>query len=480
MSITVRRPLPGPDGSAAPGPRRPEVPTRARRRRGRPPQLPVDTTGPTSSGLDAGVRVAWLLATTRNLHPDEDHDDRSAFKQAVVAQGVPADLSRLSRWESGQLHAPERLLAAYEAVLGTRPLGLRGPDRLLHRYDLAQRPPADRRSGRPEPRPEALVPLLEQITDAPRVTGVDWLAVARELSRFDFVFLRPEEWTGLTSRLVAETVGSHGLDQALRFEALASLLEVPSTRRQVLHALGLRLTDASTSTAGPLLALLAQVPDPAAARLALRFLDDPRPAVHRAAVDVVADLVATEQVDAVGLGVAEQHAVRGLLSEEDRGTAELANLLAALPSSRFSRVLEPVRGQHVRTWALTARETGLLLPEEVVRVLVRRVAGEVQVATPSRYVTEPDQMLATLVTEVLVHVSGQRRRLAAWTLAASPYAPACIEVLAALADTSAEPVRERAREAARLLAGPEAACGRGLVDGTRCDRQSDLVTTPLV
>ncbi|TIC81663.1 hypothetical protein [Nocardioides sp. GY 10127] len=439
--------------------------------------MPDDHTPLTSVGIDATTRSAWLLAASRSLHPDGAVAERGAFTQAVVDLGVPADLSRMSRWESGQLPVSDRLLGAYESILSTPPLALRGLTRLLRRHEGAHGHPEVRHQGG-EPRPDVAGQLIEGVLATDEITGSDWLALSLELERFDFVFLRDDDWRALCLRLVEETVRTRGLDQALRYEALATLVTSPVSRRHVMHSLGIWVTAADCGSVGPLLSLLTLVPDPAAGRLVTRLLDDGRPAIAGAAMDVVADLVAREQLDLVGLKVAEQHALRGLLDERVAGSPELLNLLAALPTESFSKALEPVRTHWMRTWALAGRETRMLMPVEVGRALTRRLATDVQAATPSPYAAENDAMLQRLLTETLFHVSSQRRRVAGWLVASSPYGPAACDLLHELAVTSHDPVRERAVEALWLVATPESALGEAPVPTRASGPSAAMLTAP--
>ncbi len=231
------------------------------------------------------ARVAWLLATSRLLHPDPAHTHRDHFVAALRDRGVTVDNTRISRWESASVPVPEPVIHAYEDVLGlghgsltTVVAGLRrllggGP---VHRApDLHFRESVD------------LDHLLDLVTSR-RSHGAHWQRVAVELTRHDRVFLRQKEWTKIANRLVVELSRSTGLGYVRRYEAAATLIRHPSAQRHLSRALGSFVMNPDTQVVAPVLNLLAEVDNPAASDLVLRMLEGESRVLRRAASSVAA------------------------------------------------------------------------------------------------------------------------------------------------------------------------------------------------
>src|SRR4051812_10366330 len=87
-------------------------------RRGRPLVLPVDGSAPTDLWYEPWPRMAWVLVTSRLAGADRTLVQREALVERLRDLGVAADLSRVSRWESGRQPVPAHVLSAYETVLG--------------------------------------------------------------------------------------------------------------------------------------------------------------------------------------------------------------------------------------------------------------------------------------------------------------------------------------------------------------------------
>ena len=117
-------------------------------------------------------------------------------------------------------------------------------------------------------------------------TGAHWMRLGEELNRYERVFLREREWAQLTHHLINELGTAVELAYVRRFEAAARFLRHPNARRHLVMSVGRFVTDANTQVVVPVLNLLGEVPDPAAADLTLRlltadtdnrYLDAPRP-----------------------------------------------------------------------------------------------------------------------------------------------------------------------------------------------------------
>lgn len=422
-----------------------------RKRRGRPPQMPDDLTSMDEGYYDPWARTAWLLVTCRSLGRETAYADRSVFVEALRDAGVTVDLSRLSRWESGQHPITFKAMRGYETVLGLPEGALVAANRQLVRDSdpAGKEPERVSFADRAETAPDALIMgLIDQATASSKpMTGGDWLTLVTELEHFELVLLPTRQWSLLCERLVQELARTTGVDQLRRFEALSTLISHPVGQRHVLHALGAWLTDEHVQVVSPLLGLLQQLEDPAASDLVLKLLDADSKALSLGAVQVAATKVARGHFDRVNLAKLEQQAIRGLLVPAYKRGADLLDLLTHLPDDSFARALRTLKDGPLRTRVLVARETKDLAGKDASRRLSREVATQVQMMTPAVYTAEPDQLLQRLVRESLFHVSGNRRRLATYTLGLSPYAPAVADCFIQLADPERELLGDRAWEA---------------------------------
>ncbi|MBZ5735098.1 hypothetical protein K8Z61_11365 [Nocardioides sp. TRM66260-LWL] len=429
----------------------------APRRRGRPQRLPFDPTPFDAAELDPWPRVAWLLATTRLL--GERRDDvaapatRSAFVASLRERGIPADLTRMSRWESGQHPVPARVVLAYEAVLGLPSAGLLALVREVHRTSGRPGPPAVMVA--PE-EPDADGPdvetLLESaLTAAEPVTGGDWLRLGLGLTRFTSVFLPRAVWSVLCARLLGEIARTSGLDQLRRYEAAVLLIQHPHGQAPMVRALGEWLMRNDVQVVTPMLALLQEIDVDAANGLMLRLLDADVAAIRDHTLGVAAVKLARGHVDAATVASLERHGVRHIGDAHHPLRVQHGlDVAAHLPSDAFESVVQAVPDRLVRSRAELAREHGELLPAKLGRALARAVSLRAQRPFLSAG-GESDRMLTHLVHELLCHVHEPRRTTAGHLLAASPYRRALETALLSIADDDRDLVAQRAWDALRTL-----------------------------
>lgn len=419
-----------------------------KKRRGRPPQMPDDPTSMDEGYYDPWARTAWLLVTCRSLGRETAYADRSVFVEALRDVGVTTDLSRLSRWESGQHAITFKAMRGYETVLGLPDGALVAANRQLVRDSdpTGKQPERVSFADRAETAPDALIMgLIDKATASSNpMTGGDWLTLVTELEHFELVLLPTRHWTLLCERLVQELARTTGVDQMRRYEALSTLVNHPVGQRHVLHALGAWLTHDDAQVVAPMLGLLQQLEDPAASALVLKLLDSDHKALALGAIRVAATKVARGHFDGAPLAQLEQHAIRGLLVPAYKRGADLLDLLTHLPDDSFDRAIRTLKDGPLRTRVLAARVTKDLAGRDNSRHISRRVATLAQTMTPAVYTAEPDQLLQRLVREALFHVSGNRRRLATNTLGLSPYAPAIADCFIQLAGSDRELLGERA------------------------------------
>lgn len=396
------------------------------RRRGRPQRLPEDPHALGSGLVGCDQRVAWLLTVARVLGPDPDLARRDGFIAALRERDILVDASRVSRWESGLQPLPSRVAATYESVLG------------LIQGSLVSVAGGPRRSfgTGPSPRESLLgdteisdseLDRLIELAETGQATGADWLHLADHFNRFDRVFLREDDWTRLCHRLVTELGSAVGTGYVRRYEAAAAFIRHPNARRHLILAVGKFVTDPDTQVVAPILNLLGEVPDPAAAALTLRMLsaDSENKYLRRAASSVAAVKLARGHFDEAALPRLESH-VLGALRRADPldGRLDAFDLAVRLPAESWQRVMGGLRTRRAYGLVDQARTGDELLPAARAASLVADLAPAVQADTPSHQQQEPDLMLRRLLREALLHSHKPRRHHAALLIAASPYAPA--------------------------------------------------------
>ncbi len=395
------------------------TPTPAQRRRGRPQRLPFEPAPTAHAPFDVDCRLAWLLATSRLLTTTTAELPREAFLERIRAQGVSIDASRISRWESGQLPATHKLVAAYESVIGLPDGALWATSRLLHRSAGA-----DARSAAVRPvearTSEELDDLFDRI-ESRTATGGHWLRMTSDLAHFERVYLHRTTWTTLCTQLVAELTRSSGIAFFRRYEAACALLAHPQGGRHLSRSLGRFVLHPDVQNVAPAITLLREVSDQAAGGLVLRLMSDQNRMLRRGASGVAAAMVARGRFPVGSVETLEHHTGAAL---RKRGAiarnTDAIDLATQLPDDSYDRVLAAIPEPRVRRRVEHARETMELVPRDLARAISEAVATYAEAAT-RRAAYDPDQMLRRLVRESLFHVQRERRHLASVLVAVSPY-----------------------------------------------------------
>ncbi len=469
------------------------------RRRGRPQRLPIDPSPLGSTTVDPQLRLAWLLATSRVMSPDPDVATRSRFIVTLREGGLPADASRVSRWESGQLALPVPAILAYARTVGLAAGPALSLTRMLTRHATTQRrdpdPSAYDAVSLSTHELEDLLHRAVEETQNP-LRGGDWLQLAICLTRFELVFLGSPAWSAMCARLVSELARSTGTAQLQRYEAASTLLTSPLAKSAMLRAIGSWLVAPAVQVPAPVLMLLREIDDRAAGALALRFLGDENRLLREAAVPVVAVKVSRDNLGAKVFERLESLCLHRLqASHQHRAHRQAFDLATRLPEDSIVRIASAMRDRALMVRLLAAHSSGTAVtPDQVLRVS-RLVANDVRAnAGAHRY--ETDGMLERLIQESLFHVHASRRELASHLLAASPYAPqlrlrlvglvrgndeplalSAAEMIAAFGtDPSAEPLLDRGVGDSRPAVQAEAIRTAATVDESWCsDHVDDLV-----
>lgn len=390
------------------------------RRRGRPQRLPEDPHSLSSRTVGCDQRVAWLLATSRMLHPDPELTRRERFVAAVKERGIAVDNSRISRWESGATPVPDSVLNAYEDVLGlgegTLVTVTGGMRRLLGSG------PLPRQHDEPTREYVDLDRLLSEVERSTPTHGLHWQLVAAELTRHDRVYLRQAEWATLCQRLVVELSRAVGLGYVRRYEAAARLIRHPSARRHLSRALGSFVMNPDTQVVAPVLALLTEVDDQAAADLLLRMLRAESRGLRRSASSVLASKLRLGQIPESALPQVEEYAARALRRGEPLdGALDAFDLAIQLPSASYLRVMDSVNDRRIQAQLGRARSVGELLTRQQAAAVVADLAADIERDMGALAPGETDMMLRRLLREAMFHTHKQRRHHAGLLLAASPY-----------------------------------------------------------
>lgn len=396
------------------------------RRRGRPQRLPEDPHTLASGVVGCDQRIAWLLSVSRVLGPDPDLARRDGFIAALKDRGLPVDASRVSRWESGLQPLPSRVAATYEEVLGLTEGSLVSVAGGLRR-SFGTGPTPRENALRDTEMSDAELNRLIDLTEGGSATGAQWLQLADHFGRFERVFLREADWTALCRRLVTELGSSVGTGYVRRYEAAAAFIRHPNARRHLIMAVGQFVTHPDTQVVAPVLNLLSEVPDPAAAALTLRMLsaDSDNKYLRRAASSVAAVKLARGHFDESALPRLESHVVGALRRGESLdGRLDSFDLAVRLPEESWERVTGGLRTRRAHALVAQARTGDEMISSARAASVVAELAPAVQADTPSHQAQEPDLMLRRLLREALFHSHKPRRHHAALLIAASPYAPA--------------------------------------------------------
>jgi hypothetical protein len=416
------------------------------RRRGRPQRLPEDPHPLTSGVVGCDQRIAWLLTVVRVLGPDPELARRDGFIAVLRERGVPVDASRVSRWESGLQPLASKVAATYEEVLG------------LTEGSLVSVASGLRRTFGTGPTPRENAVNDADISDAElnRVvdtmesgagTGAQWLRLADHFGRFDRVFLREADWTALCNRLVTELGSAVGTGHVRRYEAAAAFIRHPNARRHLILAIGQFVTNPDTQVVAPVLNLLSEVPDPAAAALTLRMLtaDTDNTYLRRAASSVAATKLARGHFDETALPRLESHVVGALRRGESLDARlDAFDLAVRLPEESWERVTGGLRTRRAHALVSQARAGDEIIAPARAASVVAELAPAVQADTPRHQPQEPDLMLRRLLREALFHSHKPRRHHAALLIAASPYAAATARHCLHLASDSNDLLAARA------------------------------------
>ena len=392
-------------------------------------------------------RVAWLLAASRIHAADPELAYREKFVTALNDAGIAADQARVSRWESGSNRVPDRIVVAYEQVLGIPEGQISAAVNGLRRTLDPGADNSDVVITPPHTMHDDLELLFSNTYDD--ADGAHWLKLTDYLAVHRNIYLRGMAWTDLADRLTAETVRSTGNGFTRRLEALRTLIRHPGGQKHVVRSIGAFVTDPAAQSVIYPLTLLQEVDHPKAQELVMRLLGTSSGQLQQGAAWVAAAKLVRGHFDPE-----EQRRLEGLsvlmIAAGPKATPEvdIFDVAARLPGEARERVVNAVRESASFPRLDMLLTTGEILPRPVTRDIAHKIATMAQATTPAPYRIEPDMMLERLVREALFHGHQERRHQAAVLLTVSPYRAG---VAAACARATRHPERGVAQAAVMLL-----------------------------
>jgi hypothetical protein len=353
-------------------------------------------------------RIAWLLRVNRRYAGSGPDKRLASFAAAVSSAGCPASAGQISRWESGRVPVPYRVVAAYEKVLD---LSLISVVDAVHRHYTPRAAPSrlDRRVCADDAAQARAQNLLDRVVTGGEMTGGDWDELTVLLTSSTNPLMPSRDWELLTQRLLTEQLVADGQAWRQRNEATHRLLWLPAARAHMVAACGAVVRDPASQVVVEPLVVLDVIDHPDAAALVAEQIDSSvssrvlQGALLAAAVKVRLGQFSGPQLRRVTA------AVRSRLAD-DGWPAALRPLALQVLGGRLSRVDTPLgHAPRVIGWVLG------------------HTAGS----------EEPDEMLGRVVDEMLFSPSSDVRLQAAQLVGATPFR-------AALADACCAELRRSA------------------------------------
>jgi hypothetical protein len=398
---------------------------------------------PAAAGTQAKAgRIAWLLRVNRLLGENEEWLRTSTFAAAFPGGSHPggASESTVSRWETGAGRATFHTVRRYEELLGLPTGTLVAPVDSLHRYSA----PTGRSAPgltRPGSRDPSAVPyrrieeLLDRAGRSDPMTGADWDELTGHLAVRPSLILVPSQlWTDLAERLLAEMMVADGLGWMQRSEALHRLMAHPVGQAAAVAACANAIASPGNNVFIEPMAILDASLHPDANRLVLAELT--RPTNVRTRYGAL--LACVRKVRDGHFNADQMTTVRSALDDIiTGGDAHVSTVALAVDVLR--RLPTPVRaGASRRLHQLLAADrtlsevmsAGRLAAAGSSSVVVNRVVQ----ATTAEGLREPpgfvDELLPTLVDEMLFSPVLDTSLLASLLVRSSPYAPGYAVALA--------------------------------------------------
>jgi hypothetical protein len=187
-------------------------------------------------------QVAWLLRVNRIFGANGQFTKGVVFAAAFPGGcwSGSADVSKISRWETGHIRVPYLAVRRYEELLGLPANSLVSTIDTICRYLSGNGDffVSTRNQGKDL---DAVIDDLEVVADKALsgglMTGVEWDALNNALgAELRLVVIPRSAWAEISGRLLSEMVIADGLAWTQRFEALNRLLAHPMGQRAAIDA----------------------------------------------------------------------------------------------------------------------------------------------------------------------------------------------------------------------------------------------------
>lgn len=209
--------------------------------RGRP-QRPAREPSDDSSAGRLRSRIAWMLRVNRLYGTNPAWVSGAEFAATFQGGCHPHEVSesKISRWETGIVHVPHHAVRRYEQLLCLPASSLSSTIDVLSRYmsplvaprlSIGQWP-----RGLPVVTGRSLEDFFEQVSSPSTMTAAEWDDMTRILALTPGLRLRRKEWDSISSRLLIETVAADGAAWKPRHEAFNRLLEHPDGQLSAVQA----------------------------------------------------------------------------------------------------------------------------------------------------------------------------------------------------------------------------------------------------
>ncbi|GAA3239363.1 hypothetical protein ACFO1B_09565 [Dactylosporangium siamense] len=369
------------------------------------------------------------MRANRRYGDDDPQEARLAsFAARLTAHGCRASAGQVSRWESGQVMVPHRVVSGYERALGLPDKSLVGVVDALLRQATAHLAPSslDRRV---DPDDRAVHARAEDLLDRAlgdgTMSGSDWDDLTILLCALKNVVMPTRLWGELATRLLAEQLVADGGAWRLRGEATHRLLWHPRSRPHVIAACAAVVRDPRCPIVIEPLAILDLATEPSVAALLLSQLTDPvdERAVRGALLASISK-VRQRQFTADQLGRVAGIVVELLGDPRLHAAARplAGELVGHLPPALRDRSVRRLR----RTFDADLDLAGAVTEQRTAGAdrshrMVQRIVGRAVSSMPGYTDATPDEMLARLVDEMLFSTNLDVRLHAAQLAGATPF-----------------------------------------------------------
>jgi hypothetical protein len=393
--------------------------------RGRPPQPARESSG---GGARLRSRVAWLLRVGRLYGAEPAWVSAASFSAAFPGGSHPEAVSqsRISRWETGRIEVPGRVIRRYEELLGLPACTLTATVDLVTRYLSPGRAAPARR--RPDVEPgDRLESFVDQACSSAPMSAAAWEDGVALVMAEPGLRLRRRDWDSICNRLLVETVAADGDAWKPRFEAFSRLLQHPHAQPSAAAACAGWARCRDNQVFIETVSLLDACRHPDAAVAIVGQLTNPTNdfafagALLACIRKVPEGHFSPPQLATVGDAAAQ------VLTDTTPGQAELrshaATVLASLPPGQAAAAVmarhpaPPAGGRGLAGPAPAGSSLGSLIAARSVSLLPREIA---------RFT---DHVLPVLVDEILHAPVADTRMYSAFLIRASPYAQPAADAL---------------------------------------------------